>query len=42
VRFDRTQLDRYIVFFKGARMGEARALDLHANAQSRMPVLTTD
>lgn len=42
VRFDRTQLDRYIVFFNGARMGEANPLNLHANAQSRMPVLTAD
>jgi len=32
VRFDRTQRNRFIVYFKGKRMGEATLLNLHHNA----------
>lgn len=42
VRFDRMRADRFIVYFDGHRMGEATALDLHANARLRMPALATE
>ena len=32
VRYDRKQRDRYIVYFKGSRMGEAIPLNLYFNA----------
>lgn len=32
VRFDRTRKDRYLVYFKEKRMGQAHLLDLHRNA----------
>jgi len=32
VRFDRTRKNRYLVYFKGQRMGQAIPLDLHFNA----------
>lgn len=32
VRYDRTQKNRFIVYFKGKRMGEANRLNLHHNA----------
>ena len=35
VRYDRTRLDRFIVYFKGQRMGQATALNLTFNAQRR-------
>ena len=35
VRYDRTRHDRFIVYFKGQRMGEAMALNLTFNAQRR-------
>lgn len=34
VRYDRNRRDRYIVFFKDQRMGEASLLDLYHNAQA--------
>lgn len=37
VRYDRMRRDRFIVYFDGQRMGEAAALDLHANARLRSP-----
>ena len=40
VRFDRMHPDRFVVYFAGQRMGEATALDLHANARLRMPDVT--
>ena len=33
VRFDRSRRDRFIVYFKDKRMGEANLLDLHFNAR---------
>ena len=41
VRYDRMRRDCFIVYFDGQRMGEASALDLHANARLRSPVTTT-
>ncbi len=35
VRFDRAQCDRYIVYFKGQRMGDASPLNLYFNAQQK-------
>lgn len=35
IRFDRNRLDKVIVFYKNQRSGEARKLDLIANAQLR-------
>ena len=35
VRYDRTRRNRFIVFFKDQRMGEAALLDLHYNASAR-------
>ena len=32
VRYDRSKNDRYIVYFRDKRMGEATLIDLHANA----------
>jgi len=37
VRFDRSQKNRFIVYFDGKRMGQASRLDLHYNAQRRQP-----
>jgi putative transposase len=37
VRFDRLRFDRVVVYFKGERMGEARAVDFEAN--DRKPFL---
>jgi hypothetical protein len=31
--------DRFIMYFDGHRMGEAMALDLHANARLRAPAI---
>jgi putative transposase len=39
VRYDRQRREHFIVYFAGQRMGEANALDLHANARLRMPAL---
>lgn len=39
VRYDRMRRDRFIVYFDDQRMGEATALDIHANARARMPVI---
>jgi len=36
VRYSRSQRDKFIVYFKDKRMGEASKLDLHFNAQQRM------
>lgn len=36
VRFNRSSCDRFIVYFKDKRMGEASLLNLHVNAQQRM------
>jgi hypothetical protein len=33
VRFDRSKYHRFIVYFKGKRMGEANLLDLHSNSK---------
>jgi transposase InsO family protein len=40
VRYDRMRQDRFIVYFAGARMGEATLLDLHANARMRLPTIS--
>ncbi|WP_426336542.1 DDE-type integrase/transposase/recombinase [Pseudoduganella sp. R-31] len=40
VRYDRQRRDSFIVYFAGQRMGQANALDLHANARLRMPAAT--
>jgi putative transposase len=37
VRFDRSRVDHFVVYFNGQRMGLATPLDLHANARLRMP-----
>ena len=37
VRYDRQRRDRCVVYFSGARMGEATVLDLYANARMRLP-----
>lgn len=42
VRYDRTQRDRFIVYFSDKRMGEATLLDLHYNANLRKKELTHD
>ncbi|GMQ83803.1 MAG: hypothetical protein BMS9Abin06_0545 [Gammaproteobacteria bacterium] len=34
VRYDRSRLDRFIVYFADKRMGEAQVLDLHFNANA--------
>lgn len=34
VRYDRSRMDRFIVYFADKRMGEAQLLDLHFNANS--------
>jgi len=39
VRYDRQRRDRFIVYFDGLRMGEAAALDQHANARLRAPAI---
>jgi len=36
VRFNRSSCDRFIVYFKDKRMGEASKLNLHLNAQLQM------
>jgi transposase InsO family protein len=38
VRHDRMRRSRFVVYFAGNRMGEATALDVHANARRRMRV----
>lgn len=40
VRYDRLRRDRFIVYFAGARMGEAALLDLQANARMRLPAIS--
>jgi hypothetical protein len=35
VRYDRTRRNRFIVFFKDQRMGEAALLNLYYNAHAR-------
>lgn len=35
VRYDRNRRDRFIVYFKDQRMGDARRLDMHFNAQRK-------
>lgn len=35
VRYNRTQRDRFVVYFADKRMGEASVLDLHYNAHQR-------
>ena len=35
VRYDRTRHDRFIVYFKGQRMGQASGLNLSFNAHRR-------
>jgi putative transposase len=42
VRYDRTQRDRFIVYFADKRMGEATLLDLHYNANLRKKELNRD
>ncbi len=32
VRYDRSHMDRFIVYFDGKRMGQAQLLQLHVNA----------
>jgi putative transposase len=39
VRYDRTRLDRFVVYFDGHRMGDATLLNLYANAKMRLPVV---
>jgi transposase InsO family protein len=39
VRFNRSQRDRFIVYFAGQRMGPAEPLDLHFNAKRRAALL---
>jgi len=34
VRFDRTRKDRYVIYFRDKRMGQANPVDLHANARA--------
>jgi len=41
VRYSRSQRDKFIVYFKDKRMGEASRLDLHFNAQQRMTGATS-
>lgn len=36
-RYDRQQRNRIVVYFDGARMGEATVLDLYVNARMRLP-----
>lgn len=37
IRFDRARLDRVVVYYKDQRMGDAKLLDLYANARLRRP-----
>lgn len=42
VRYDRQQRDRFIVYFKDQRMGEAFALNLYVNAHQKRPEISHD
>jgi putative transposase len=42
VRYNRSSRDKFIVYFKDKRMGEASKLDLHFNAQQRMTGVRDD
>ncbi|MFS1524419.1 DDE-type integrase/transposase/recombinase [Microbulbifer sp. 2304DJ12-6] len=42
VRYDRSQRNRFIVYFSDQRMGEAMLLDLHYNARQRAPYTTVE